>query len=246
MILSFSVTTLLQHLLFVFLLIIAPAWDYYDTRRLQRSPDSPNRIRYYRTVCSWLWICAILACGLVGFRSIFTISPAPEEAGWLFRNIWVFYAVGAVIALFVATIVLPYVTVAWMVITRKQRKYSSGEMLQKVSYAYLFPTNRRERRWWVLVALTAGICEEILFRGFLLHYLHTSPWALSLTSALLLSSVIFGLQHLYQKAVGVITTTIVGAIFGLLFLLSGNLLFPIAFHAALDLRLLVSLRPPVE
>jgi membrane protease YdiL (CAAX protease family) len=138
------------------------------------------------------------------------------------------------------------VTVAWMSVTKKQRKYSSGEMLQKVSYSYLFPTNRRERRWWVFVALTAGICEEILFRGFLLHYLHTSPWALSLTSALLLSPVIFGLQHLYQKAAGAVTSAVAGAIFGLLFLLTGNLLFPIAFHAALDLRLLVSLRPPVE
>ena len=239
-------TTLLQHLLFVFLLAVAPAWDYYDTRRLKRSPDSPHRIRYYRTVCAWLWICAILACVLLGFRSVFTISPAPDEAGWLFRNIWVLYAVGTVIALFVATIVLPYVTVAWMSVTRKQRKYSSGEMLQKVSFAYLFPTNRRERRWWILVALTAGICEEILFRGFLLHYLHTSPWALSLTSALLLSSAIFGLQHFYQKASGAITSAVAGVIFGLLFLLSGNLLFPIVFHAALDLRLLVSLRPPVE
>lgn len=237
---------LLQHLLFVFLLAIAPAWDYYDTRRVKANPDSPHRIRYYGTVCAWLWICAILACALLGFRSVFTISPAPDEAGWLFRNTWVFYAVGAVIALIVATIVLPYVTVAWMSVTRKQRKYSSGEMLQKVSYAYLFPTNRRERRWWILVALTAGICEEILFRGFLLHYLYTSLWALSLTAALLLSSVIFGLQHLYQKAAGAVASAVVGVIFGLLFLLTGNLLFPIAFHAALDLRLLVSLRPSVE
>jgi len=94
--------------------------------------------------------------------------------------------------------------------------------------------------------LTAGICEEALFRGFLLHYLHTSPWRLNLTLALLLSALIFGLQHLYQGVQGVIVSAVLGALFGLLFLLSGSLLLPMLLHAALDLRLLVILRPATE
>jgi membrane protease YdiL (CAAX protease family) len=95
-----------------------------------------------------------------------------------------------------------------------------------------------------LVGITAGVCEEILFRGFLLRYLHTYPWQLNLTLALLLSAIIFGAQHLYQGAKGVASTTVAGVFFGLLFLLSGSLLLPILLHALMDLRLLVILRPP--
>jgi len=46
-----------------------------------------------------------------------------------------------------------------------------------------------------LQAFTAGVCEETLFRGFMLHYLHVFPWTLNLSLALLISSVIFGFNH---------------------------------------------------
>ncbi len=239
-------TTLIQHLLFVFLLLIAPAWDYYDTARLKRNPNSAPRIRYYRTVVSWLWIAAILACGVVGPRAIFSIAPAPQEAYWLYGHAWVRYLLEAVLALLTAAMVLPYVTVAWMRLTRKPRTYKSADLMQSVPYAYLLPVTRRDRQWWVLVGITAGLCEEVLFRGFLLFYLHTSPWQFSLTLALLLSSLIFGLQHLYQGAKGAAVSAVLGSLFGMFFLLTGNLLFPILLHAAMDLRLLVMLRPATE
>jgi membrane protease YdiL (CAAX protease family) len=108
----------------------------------------------------------------------------------------------------------------------------------------VFPVREIERRWFAFVAITAGVCEEILFRGFLLHYLHASPWTMGLTVALLLSCVIFGLQHLYQGPAGAASTVVIGFLFGLLFLLTGNLLLPIALHAMMDLRVLVLLRPP--
>jgi len=72
------------------------------------------------------------------------------------------------------------------------------------------------------------------------------PWTLNLTLALLISSVIFGLNHLYQGAAGVAGSAIVGFLFGLLFLLTGNLLFPIIFHGVIDLRMLAILRPPAD
>jgi len=96
----------------------------------------------------------------------------------------------------------------------------------------------------VFVCITAGVCEETLFRGFMLHYLHVFPWTLNLTLALLISSVIFGLNPLYQGASGVAGTAIVGFLFGLLFLLTGNLLLPFIFHGVMDLRMLAILRPP--
>jgi membrane protease YdiL (CAAX protease family) len=141
-------------------------------------------------------------------------------------------------------VLLGYVRVGWMRLKKQPRKYASSELMQKLSYGYLFPETWTERRWWILVGITAGVCEEVLFRGFVLHYLHSYPWQLNLTLALLLSAIIFGAQHLYQGAKGVASTTVAGVFFGLLFLLSGSLLLPILLHALMDLRLLVILRPP--
>lgn len=234
-------TMIVQHLLFLFLLVAAPAWDYYDTLRLKRDPTSANRIRYYRTLCTWLWIATLVACVAVGWRSIFNIEHGAGEASWLFGNIWVRYTILVILIVFAAIMAITYLQVVWMRMTSKPRRYATSDAMQKLSYAYLFPATWTERRWWVLIGLTAGICEEILFRGFLLHYLRVG---MNLTLALAVAALIFGLQHLYQGSKGVAATAVVGVLFGLLFLLSGSLLLPMALHAAMDLRLLVMLRPP--
>jgi CAAX protease family protein len=238
--------TFAANLLFAFLLVVAPAWDYYDTRRLKQSPTTESRVRYYRALCLWLWLAAAVAIATTGWRSILFIAPAPGEAPWLFQHAWAYYVVGAAIALLTAAVVLPYITVLRMSIRKQPRKYESAKLMQQLSYAYLFPTTHYERRWWVVVALTAGIAEEILFRGFALRYLHTSPWHIDLTLAMLASCVVFGLQHLYQGWKGAVTTGLMGAVLALLFLVSGSLLLPMLLHAAMDLRLLIILPPSAK
>lgn len=237
-----SISTTIQHLLFLFLLVIVPVWDFRDTQRLKRNPSSAGKLRYYKTLCSWLWISSVIALLAVGARPLLTTEPAPQEIPWLLLHVWAFYLVEIVIALFVALMLLPFATVFWKKVKRQPRKYSSAEAFK--AFDYFFPATWTERRWWVFVCITAGVCEETLYRGFLLHYLHTFPWALNLTLALLISSVIFGLGHLYLGIGGVIGMTISGLIFGLLFILTGSLLLPMILHAALDLRMLVILRPP--
>ena len=112
------------------------------------------------------------------------------------------------------------------------------------SLSFFLPATWTERRWFAFLCITAGICEETLFRGFLLHYLHVLPFSLNLTLALLLSAIIFGLGHLYQGAGGAASTVVGGLLFGLLFLLTGNLLLPMLLHAAMDLRILLLLPRP--
>ncbi|HLI62711.1 MAG TPA: hypothetical protein VKV05_04885, partial [Terriglobales bacterium] len=132
--LSISLTPLIQHLLFFFLLVVAPVWDFYDTRRLKRNPSSRGKIRYYKTVVAWLWIGSILALLVVGWRSLWIIYPAPEEIPWLLGHAWVFYLVEVVIALFVALMLLPLVTVALKKLRKQPRKYSSAAALKNHDY----------------------------------------------------------------------------------------------------------------
>jgi membrane protease YdiL (CAAX protease family) len=235
----------MQHLLFLFLLVVAPIWDLYAIPKLKRDPSSEQKIRYYRMICAWLWIASAFAVVAVGFRPLFTIGPSPGEISWLFLRPWVRYLVEALIAIFaIISVVFPVGIVIWKKLTKRPRKYSSAAALK--SFSYLFPATWTERRWWVFVSITAGVCEETLFRGFMLHYLHVFPWTLNLSLALLISSVAFGLNHLYQGAAGAAGTAVVGFLFGLLFLLTGNLLLPIILHGAIDLRLLAILRTPAD
>jgi uncharacterized protein len=193
----------------------------------------------------WLWIASALAVVAIGFRPLSTISSSPGEISWLLLHPWVRYVVEALIAIvLIISVVLPVGIVVWKKLTKRPRKYSSADALKSLSY--FFPATWTERRWWVFVCITAGVCEETLFRGFMLHYLYVIPWTLNLTLALLISSVIFGFNHLYQGAGGVAGSAIVGFLFGLLFLLTGNLLLPIIFHVMIDLRMLAIFRPPAD
>lgn len=83
------------------------------------------------------------------------------------------------------------------------------------------------------LALTAGICEEVLFRGFLLWYL--TP-VLGVVGAVVAGAVVFGLGHAYQGKAGVMKTGIVGLLAGVFATLGGTLLWPIILHAAIDLQ----------
>lgn len=232
----------LQHLLFAFLTIAAPAWDFYETRRLKKNPGSVQKISYYKTLCAWLWIASFVAIATAGLREVFTIAPMPDDAAWLFRHAWVRSLVETAIVLFVGLMFLPYATVAWKRLNNRPRTYRSAEALKP--FEYFFPATRTERRWWVFVCVTAGCCEETLFRGFMLHYLHVLPWTLNLTLALLISSLIFGLNHLYGGVGGVVGSAIAGFLLGLLFLLSANLLLPVILHTVMDLWILVILQAP--
>ena len=232
---------LLQHLLFVLLLVVAPIWDYQYTKRLKQNPASEKKIRVYRTLCAWLWASTAVACMALPSHSLFTIQPSPRELPWL-QIAWVRYVVEIILALFVVGMLLPIAIAIWKKLTKRPRKYAAAAALK--SMAWFLPATWSERRWFAAVAITAGICEEILFRGFLLSYLHVFPLKLSLTLALFAAAAIFGLQHLYQGIAGVVQTAVGGLLFGLLFLLTGTLLLPIILHAITDLRMLVILPPP--
>ncbi len=70
-----------------------------------------------------------------------------------------------------------------------------------------------------LIALMPAVCEELLFRGFILTGLRrdAGPWA-----SVLVSSLLFGVTHLDPARLGAVTA--LGALLGLLALRSGSLI----------------------
>jgi membrane protease YdiL (CAAX protease family) len=83
------------------------------------------------------------------------------------------------------------------------------------------------------LAVTAGVCEEFLYRGFAMAALSRAgilPWAV-----VLISSVFFGLAHTYQGASGVAATTLMGLVFGSTRLVLQSLLPVAIWHAVVDI-----------
>lgn len=110
--------------------------------------------------------------------------------------------------------------------------------------AALLPRTTRERRLFVVVALTAGVAEEVLYRGFLLDYLVHRPGWLALTPALIVAGLAFGLAHAYQGPLGMALTGLAGYTLAALYVTTGSLLLPIIVHALVDLRILLVVPRP--
>jgi membrane protease YdiL (CAAX protease family) len=97
----------------------------------------------------------------------------------------------------------------------------------------LMPVSGRDRILFTGVSITAGICEEIVFRGFLIHVLYGAT--ASLPVALLLSSGVFGIAHAYQQPAGALRATLIGLILALPLVIAGSIVPAIIAHAAIDI-----------
>jgi len=89
--------------------------------------------------------------------------------------------------------------------------------------ALLIPEDTVGRIVWVAVSATAGFCEEIGFRGYLMTRLRlvgkTNSWVVPTA----LSALAFGMAHAYQGLPGIILITVYGLMFSFLYLRTGRL-----------------------
>jgi membrane protease YdiL (CAAX protease family) len=77
----------------------------------------------------------------------------------------------------------------------------------------ILPQSALELLPFMALAITAGLCEEFLYRGFamaVLSRLGSPVWG-----TILISSIVFGLAHLYQGRGGFFSTLILGTVFGM-------------------------------
>ena len=94
-----------------------------------------------------------------------------------------------------------------------------------------------------LAFLAVGFFEEVAFRGYAFHNLHSwlgEKWAIAI------QAVVFGLIHLANVNTpqaladarwGIVNIALIGVFFALCYLKSGSLWFPIGFHAAWNFAL---------
>ena len=86
---------------------------------------------------------------------------------------------------------------------------------------------------WFCVSLTAGICEELIFRGYLLQQL--TAWTKRPLLAVLLTALLFGSVHLYEGVGAILPLAALGCVYGLVVHYSkGDLRAVIVAHTLQD------------
>lgn len=188
-----------------------------DERELEELPGA-RRVLYLSTVVSigalalLTWAVAALT-GLDGADVGWRAGPPRQLALW---------TVG---------ISLAGLGVVWAVTRVGQRLGASESHLVR----FLLPRNRGERWGFTVVSAVAGVGEEYLFRGFLLHGL--ADWTGSVWLGVVVVAVSFGVGHGYQRAIGIVRAGLLGVLLALPVVFTGSLYPAVVAHFWINLAI---------
>ncbi|MBE0566687.1 MAG: CPBP family intramembrane metalloprotease [Krumholzibacteria bacterium] len=208
-------------LLLAVVIPLSGVWDYRRLRAWTAAGRPDARLRTYRWVMGQEWVLTVAL--LVGWqatgRGAADLLLVPRADGWQ----WLWLGLGLAAA--------GLLVVQMNAVLRSSRHLA--ELRGKLGDLELMaPRGPAEIRAFDRLSFTAGICEEILYRGILLGLLAgvVGTWP-----AVAVTSLVFSLGHLYQGPAGLAKTAAVGLVLGALAVLSGSLYAPMALHAAIDL-----------
>ena len=212
-----------DHLVVFAFAIVLPGYARYNYPRFKRALESgvpEARSRQYRktTVRQWSLALAAIAVWFHAGRSVEELGLGVPSG----PRFWIGLVVAAALA------------IMWRRMFRAAMNDEAGRerlISQLNAVRPLLPSSVGELRYFTALSITAGICEEVLFRGYLIWYLTVY---VGLPAASVLSGVAFGLGHLYQGRRQAVKIIFVGFVFVLFYIGTGTLWIPMALHALLD------------
>ena len=218
--------TIFDHLFILFLFALVPVVSTYSYKKIKPYliANTPGvRSHVYRMAMFQLWLFAgvIVAVWSFSERSFGTLGFGLP----LNSSLWIGLSATAVYTGYAAA----------RLYAIRAKPLAREKYFKKISSMpgkELIPASSGELHSFFLLSVTAGICEEVIYRGFFIWYLAQS---MHIEIAMLLSSVIFGSHHLYQGVRGVIKTAIIGLVLAILLVSSGSLLVPILLHGAINI-----------
>jgi uncharacterized protein len=214
----FDLTHLPRAVLFLALaiiLVIAPLVSALLARRSAQGGAPAKHARYARTLLI-LWSISALALWALrlhgqGPADVGFVPPRDPVAAYLTVLAFVFG-----------------LTMLGLMSGRTAADQAYAERIRRVA-----PLTAGDWFWYVPLALSAGLCEEFLYRGYALNVLATLTGSVAI--GVIVSTAAFGLAHAYQGRRGVIGTAIFGLFFALVFVYWGSLWPCIIGHALQDL-----------
>jgi membrane protease YdiL (CAAX protease family) len=203
-------------------------WDVLvDIPRLKASRDPKRRVKFYRKGIVASWAATVVVWWVLGWR-VMWLPAGMARWAWMTAP-WARIAGWALVAVAAYAMFAPF-----FVLGRSKVRQAVQRRFSKLGF--FLPGRRQEYHWFAVLCVTAGICEEVVFRGFLFTYFGVWPWHLGLAGAFFVSAAAFGIGHAYQGWKGILGTGVAGMLLGLLFVWTGSLWVPMAVHAVVDLR----------
>jgi membrane protease YdiL (CAAX protease family) len=95
------------------------------------------------------------------------------------------------------------------------------------------PSGLLEVALWIGVSISAGFCEEVVFRGYFQRQF--DAWTGSEVAAVLMQALVFSLGHSYEGTMSIVTITALALLFGFLTMWRKNLRAAMLGHAWTDL-----------
>jgi membrane protease YdiL (CAAX protease family) len=175
---------------------------------------------YRRTiVLQWTIVLPIAAAWIATGR--------PWSALWLTwpNDSWRPYVAAGILAGAIAFGAVQFRGIGRIAASAEHRAQYRGKL---AGAAIIAPRDATELRWFIALSLTAGVCEEILCRGYLMWALFA---CLNVPLAVIAGAVIFGVEHVYQGVRGVVKTGVVGLMMIGVVWLTGSLIPAMVIHA---------------
>ncbi len=203
------------HTIFLLLVLAAVAVLGYFSIHRAASVRPANRLFFYLLTMAWEWL--LVAYIYWGLRrrgkTIRNIAGKSwKSATDFFIDIAVAFGfwVGAIIVL--------------SIVARLVHATGMAEAARRLAPQSLF-----ESILWIALSVTAGICEETIFRGYLQRQF--VAWTRSAPVGVILSAALFGAGHVYQGGKATVVIGVYGLMFGILAEVRKNLRPGIMTHA---------------
>jgi membrane protease YdiL (CAAX protease family) len=179
-----------------------------------------ERLSLYASTIGFQW----LAVGVVAWRA-WARGLTPDELGLVVHG-----RCRVLISAIVGAATLG--TLQWFNLRRMGRSSGKARKFLEVLAKRILPQSRVELLPYLALAVTAGLCEEFLYRGFAMAALTRA--GLPVWGVVLSSSILFGLAHLYQGRGGIVSTLVIGTVFGTARIAYDGLLPVMLWHFAVD------------
>jgi membrane protease YdiL (CAAX protease family) len=220
--------TFLEHIAAFILMVVIPIQSFLRGRIFEmEEPLSTNeKFNIYKANTLSQWFITALLAGIW-----FLSGKGWEDLGFSWPQIDDAQAVW----LLSGSFLIAYSLDAWWQLRNKKARIKQVKEWGK--YTPFLPTTWKQMAGFLSVVITAAICEEILFRGFLIHYLlqFLNNSFSSILIAIFIPSIIFASAHIYQGWQAVIKIAILATIFSTVLILTGSLLIPIMLHFLVNL-----------
>ncbi len=209
---------------FAFLAVFVPVWGWFDHRSFLRRESVADTDVLSAEYMKTMALHGVIAASVL--VTWFVLGRDWAALGFRDPNLAGNFRIGSLIA--AALLIGMVLNLLGGLVSGK------GDPARLKAYGQLapfLPKTPRQHRWGMALSVSAGVAEEIAYRGFVMWML---AFFMPVYAVIAVQAVVFGLAHAYQGWGGAVGTAILGAVIGLVYWATGSLFLPILLHVLVD------------